>query len=190
MSWVQPFRPQHLVQAAVLATALSTSAVWAAAPTQTPALSTEQQARAEHLKDTLRCPICTGESINESTNDISREMRAEVERMVAEGQSNRQVYDYFSARYGQFVLLDPPKQGANLLLWAGPLLALGAGGWWLLSNLKTSSSRAATAQPSSFGAVQDHTTGNHVPDHHSAEAELRPYLEQVQREVRRSGETE
>lgn len=104
--------------------------------------------------------------------------------MVAEGQSDRQVYDYFSARYGQFVLLDPPKQGANLLLWAGPLLALGAGGWWLLSNLKTSTSKAATAtvQPSSFNSE------SHILESHSAESELRPYLEQVQREVSRRDE--
>lgn len=158
---------------ALLAASLSlTLPAFAVAPTATPALSAPQQAQAERLQSTLRCPICTGESILDSSNDISREMRAEVERLVAQGQSDREVYDHFAARYGQFVLLDPPKQGANLVLWAGPLLALGAGGWWLLRTL---GNRPKPTYAATHPADDD--------------PELRPYLEQVQREAKQMSRT-
>lgn len=99
------------------------------------ALTPAQEARAKHLGSNLRCPICTGVPITESTNDISREMLREVREQVAAGRSDRQIYDYFAARYGNFVLLDPPKEGSNLLLWGAPLAALVAGGAVLWSFL-------------------------------------------------------
>ncbi|MDO4264833.1 MAG: cytochrome c-type biogenesis protein CcmH, partial [Deinococcus sp.] len=84
----------------------------------------------------------------------------------------------FAARYGQFVLLDPPKQGANLVLWAGPLLALAAGGWWLLRTLKPRPQAAGTAPQGSWPAAEE------------TDPELRPYLEQVQREARQRSAAE
>ncbi|EYB69846.1 cytochrome C biogenesis protein [Deinococcus phoenicis] len=92
------------------------------------ALSPAQESRAERLGNNLRCPICTGVPITESTNDISREMLRDVRGQVAAGRSDREIYAYFAARYGNFVLLDPPKEGSNLLLWGAPLAALAAGG--------------------------------------------------------------
>ncbi|GHF98125.1 hypothetical protein GCM10017783_07640 [Deinococcus piscis] len=165
------------VQSALLVGLLSLSTpAFASAPL---ALSAQQQAQAERLQDTLRCPICTGESINESSNDISREMRAEVERLVAQGLSDREIYDHFAARYGQFVLLDPPKQGANLVLWAGPLLALGAGAWWLIQTL----GRRPQAVPATDSKPAADAGRRTEP---AQDPDLQPYLEQVQREARRT----
>lgn len=134
-------------------------------------LSPAELVRAEQVQQSLRCPICTGESIAESTNDISRAMRAEVERLVAEGRSEREIFEHFEARYGPFVLLDPPKEGANLVLWAGPLLALGLGGWWLWGILNRRQAKAETVTLS--GDLED------------------PYLAQVQSDLaaRQSGHT-
>ena len=39
--------------------------------------------------------------------------------------------DYLVARYGDFVLYDPPLKGSTLLLWGGPALLLLAGLAWL-----------------------------------------------------------
>jgi len=48
------------------------------------------------------------------------------ERLVA-GDSNAEVVDFITDRYGEYVLLNPTKSGSNLLLWlAGPVM-LGAG---------------------------------------------------------------
>lgn len=112
-----------------------------------PALSPAQEARAERLGTNLRCPICTGVPITESTNDISREMLREVREQVAAGRSDRDVYGYFVARYGNFVLLDPPKEGVGVLLWGAPLLALGAGGAVLWRVLRRRTTAASAAPP-------------------------------------------
>ncbi|EYB66330.1 MULTISPECIES: cytochrome c-type biogenesis protein [Deinococcus] len=92
------------------------------------ALTPEQEARTERLGNNLRCPICTGLPITESTNDLSVQMLREVRQQVAAGRGDREIYAYFAARYGNFVLLDPPKEGSNLLLWGAPLAALAVGG--------------------------------------------------------------
>ncbi len=126
-------------RALALAFALGASAL-AAAP-----LTPQQEAQVRQIAVNIRCPICTGVPITESTNDISREMLRDVREQVAAGRSARDVYAYFSARYGNFVLLDPPKEGSNLLLWGAPLAALGGGGAVLWLFLRRRQNAAAPA---------------------------------------------
>ncbi|WP_216329120.1 cytochrome c-type biogenesis protein [Deinococcus aestuarii] len=132
------------------------------------ALTPDQEVRARHLGSNLRCPICTGVPITESTNDISREMLRDVREQVAAGRSDRDIYSYFAARYGNFVLLDPPKEGSNLLLWGAPLLALAGGGAVLWSVLR----KRNVAAPSTAEAAS------------VAEEPFDPFLAQVRRETR------
>jgi cytochrome c-type biogenesis protein CcmH len=47
--------------------------------------------------------------------------------MVQQGKSPKEIQDYFVSRYGEFVLLSPPKRGFNLLVWVLPFLAIGLG---------------------------------------------------------------
>ncbi|THF72015.1 cytochrome c-type biogenesis protein CcmH [Deinococcus sp. Arct2-2] len=147
-----------------LAFALSASAL-AAAP-----LTPQQEAQARQIAVNIRCPICTGVPITESTNDISREMLRGVREQVAAGRSARDVYAYFSARYGNFVLLDPPKEGSNLLLWGAPLAALGGGGavLWLFLRRKQ-------------GAVAPTVAGEQTADE-----PFDPFLAQVRRDTGQS----
>ncbi|WP_019585768.1 cytochrome c-type biogenesis protein [Deinococcus apachensis] len=136
------------------------------------ALTPAQEARAQHLGSNLRCPICTGVPITESPNDISREMLREVREQVAAGRSDRDVYAYFAARYGNFVLLDPPKEGSNLLLWGAPLAALAAGGavlWGFLYRKRSAPEATALL---------------------SADEPFDPYLAEVQRRTRQAGSGE
>ncbi|UQN07766.1 cytochrome c-type biogenesis protein CcmH [Deinococcus sp. QL22] len=144
------------------------AAAYAAAP-----LTPQQEAQARQIATNLRCPICTGVPITESTNDISREMLRDVREQVAAGRSARDVYAYFSARYGDFVLLDPPKEGTNLLLWGAPLAALGGGGavlWLFLRRRQGAVAPAAQAEQSadepfdSFLAQVRRDTGRSSPD--------------------------
>lgn len=130
------------------------------------ALTPDQEARAERLGNNLRCPICTGLPITESTNDISREMLRDVREQVAAGRSDRDIYSYFAARYGNFVLLDPPKEGSNLLLWGAPLVALAGGGAVLWSVLRK------------------RNTASTSPTEPVAEEPFDPFLAQVRRETR------
>lgn len=99
-------------------------------------LSTAQEAQAQAIGRTIRCPVCQGLPITESPSDLSRQMLRELREQVGAGQNADQITTYFAARYGDTVLLDPPRRGVNLLLWLGPLAALLLGGWWLAGSVK------------------------------------------------------
>jgi cytochrome c-type biogenesis protein CcmH len=86
------------------------------------------EARARAITITLRCPVCQGESIDDSNAPISRDLRLLVRERILAGDSDAQVVDYVVARYGEFVLFKPRTTGSGLALWlAGPLMLLAGG---------------------------------------------------------------
>ena len=87
------------------------------------------ESRARDLQRQLRCLVCQGESIDESSAPLAADLRAVVREQMAAGKTNRQIQDYLVARYGDFVLMKPPVQPNTYLLWLAPFLVLaGAGG--------------------------------------------------------------
>jgi cytochrome c-type biogenesis protein CcmH len=91
------------------------------------------EARARGLSQELRCLVCQNQSIDESNADLAHDLRVLLRQRLAAGDSDQQVLDYIVARYGVFVLLDPPFEPSTYLLWlAPPLLALGGAGLLLL----------------------------------------------------------
>lgn len=83
------------------------------------------EARAREISAGLRCVVCRGENIDESNADIARDLRLLVRERLLEGDSNAEVVDFVVDRYGEYVLMKPTAQGANILLWwAGPALFL------------------------------------------------------------------
>lgn len=90
------------------------------------------EARAREISETLRCPVCRNESIDESHAEVARDIRLLVRERLVAGASDEEVVGAVVARYGEFVLLRPNADGANLVLWlAAPALlaAAGALGW-------------------------------------------------------------
>lgn len=89
------------------------------------------EARARALSQELRCPVCRNESIDESHATLARELRLVLRERLLAGDSDAQIRAFMVARYGEFVLLRPDRQGVNLVLWLAPgvllLLALGVG---------------------------------------------------------------
>lgn len=116
-----------MIRALLLALLLATPAL-AVQPDEVlpdPAL----EARARAISQMLRCPVCQNENIDDSDAGIARDLRLLVRERLVAGDTDDAVVDYVVARYGEFVLLTPPAQGANLLLWAaGPLLLLAGAG--------------------------------------------------------------
>ncbi|MBV8060753.1 MAG: cytochrome c-type biogenesis protein CcmH [Alphaproteobacteria bacterium] len=93
-----------------------------AAESTLPDLAQEQRAVA--LGNLFRCVVCQSESINDSQADMARDLRQLVRDKVAAGWSDRQIIDYVRARYGDFILLNPPMQVNTWLLWGAPALFL------------------------------------------------------------------
>lgn len=85
--------------------------------------------RVQELAERLRCPVCKSVSIAESQSDTAVAMRGVVAEQVAAGRSDREIVDYFQARYGHWVLFDPPAAGVTLALWLIPVVVtvLGVG---------------------------------------------------------------
>lgn len=91
------------------------------------------EARAREISRDVRCPVCQGETIDDSNAPISRDLRLIIRERLVAGDSNAEVFAFLRQRYGDGVLFKPPFEGANLILWlAGPGLLLVAGAGYLL----------------------------------------------------------
>jgi cytochrome c-type biogenesis protein CcmH len=119
----------------------------AGAAAGTPAPDVEQRTR--EIASELRCVVCQNLSVADSPSDLAKEMRNLVREQVEQGKSRDEILEYFTSRYGEFVLLSPTRRGFNLLVWGLPFLAivLGAGGVYLLV-------RRWTRQPAEEPAVE------------------------------------
>lgn len=108
----------------ILALFLAVSPAFAVQPDEMladPAL----EARAREISSDIRCPVCQGETIDDSNAPIARDLRIIIRERLTAGDSDAEVVDYIVARYGEGVLFNPPAQGVNLVLWlAGPALLL------------------------------------------------------------------
>lgn len=90
--------------------------------------SAEQEQQYRELTASLRCPKCQNNSIADSNAMIAADMRLKVYQLLKQGQSEAQITQYMIDRYGHFVTYQPPVTPSTLILWAGPLLFIIAGG--------------------------------------------------------------
>ena len=88
----------------------------------------ELQARYEEIISEVRCVQCQNQTIKDSNVQIASDLRREIRRLIGEGKSNAEVYDFLVQRYGEFVLYRPPMSGFTLLLWLAPGVFLLVGG--------------------------------------------------------------
>ncbi|MFD2205122.1 cytochrome c-type biogenesis protein [Kiloniella antarctica] len=82
------------------------------------------EARAREISKEVRCLVCQNEPIDSSNADLAKELRIVVRERLVAGDSDDDVKNYLSSRYGDFVLFRPPFKTSTLLLWFGPLLVL------------------------------------------------------------------
>jgi cytochrome c-type biogenesis protein CcmH len=82
------------------------------------------EARLKIVAAELRCPVCQGESIYDSHSTVAQQMRALIREQIAAGKSDPEILDFFVARYGEFILMEPKKSGTTLMVWLFPILAM------------------------------------------------------------------
>lgn len=76
------------------------------------------------LSEELRCLVCQNQSIADSHAELADDLRREIRGMIKAGKSDKEIIDFMVARYGDFVLYNPPFKATTLLLWVGPLLLM------------------------------------------------------------------
>lgn len=96
--------------------------------------SDEDRARA--IGSRVKCPVCQGVAIADSPSETARAMMDVVEERIADGWSDNQIIDYFSERYTDSIVIDPPFAGNTLLVWLIPMLAVVAGGFMIFTRRK------------------------------------------------------
>ncbi len=72
----------------------------------------------------LRCPKCQNQNLEDSNAGVAADLRREVHRLLHDGYSDDEIYDYMVARYGEFVLYRPKVSGITLYLWLAPAVLL------------------------------------------------------------------
>ena len=107
---------------AIALLALAAALVFAARPHEVTA-----DERIGQITTELRCPVCQGLSVKDSTSETARQMRDLVAQRVREGKSNAEIEAEFRAAYGDWIFLSPPVASWSGLVWLVPIAALGAG---------------------------------------------------------------
>jgi cytochrome c-type biogenesis protein CcmH len=86
-----------------------------------PSTSLEQ---VDAIGQTIRCPVCNGESVAQSDADISKQIRTDIAQRLQEGQSADEIRAYYAAKYGDSILVTPQSNGLVALVWIIPVAAL------------------------------------------------------------------
>jgi cytochrome c-type biogenesis protein CcmH len=105
------------------------------------------ESRARALSGELRCMVCQNQSIDDSDAPLARDLRLLVRERLKAGDSDKQVLDFLTARYGQFVLLRPRFGWDTALLWLAPAAVLLAGGWGLMALLRRRRTDPVDSEP-------------------------------------------
>ena len=110
------------VVVAIALLVLAAALVFAARPHEVTA-----EERIDQITTELRCPVCQGLSVKDSTSETARQMRDLVAQRVREGKSNAEIEAEFRAAYGDWIFLSPPVASWSGLVWLVPIAAIAAG---------------------------------------------------------------
>jgi cytochrome c-type biogenesis protein CcmH len=92
--------------------------------------------RYKELIAEIRCLVCQNQSLADSDAELAHDLRKEVYDLMQEGQGDAQIVDFMVARYGDFVLYNPPVKPSTYLLWYGPFVLLAIGFLFLIKTVR------------------------------------------------------
>jgi len=80
--------------------------------------------RARNISKNIRCMVCQNQSIDESSAPLAKDLRILIRDKIKEGNKDEEIYKFLTDRYGDFILLKPPLNSKNLILWFLPFVFL------------------------------------------------------------------
>ena len=136
---------------AVALLALAAALVFAARPHE---LTADE--RVDQITMELRCPVCQGLSVKDSTSETARQMRDLVAQRVREGKTDAEIESEFRAAYGDWIFLSPPVASWSGLVWLVPIAALAAGLVLVTGRLRsTDTPQVAAPSPTEVAALRE-----------------------------------
>jgi cytochrome c-type biogenesis protein CcmH len=138
---------RHRLALALLALVLAAPGALAATSPDEMLADPVLEQRARDLGKQLRCLVCQNQSIDDSNADLARDLRRIVRERLVAGDSDAEILEFLTARYGDFVLLKPPVEPATWGLWFGPFLVLVVAGLGALVYLRRNRASAPPAAP-------------------------------------------
>ena len=82
------------------------------------------ESRARNISKNIRCMICQNQSIDESNAPLAKDLRILIRDKIKEGKKDEEIYKFLTDRYGDFILLKPPLNSKNVILWFLPFIFL------------------------------------------------------------------
>ena len=84
----------------------------------------KQELRARNISKNIRCMICQNQSIDESSAPLAKDLRILIRNKIKDGKRDKEIYNFLTDRYGDFILLKPPLKLSTLALWLLPFIFL------------------------------------------------------------------
>jgi len=103
------------------------------------------EARLKHLAVELRCLVCQSQTLADSNAPLAEDLRREVREMIAKNMSDKEIIEFLTSRYGDFVLYRPPVKATTALLWVGPFVLLTIGATALVITLRRRANKVVDA---------------------------------------------
>ena len=101
--------------------------------------NSKYELRARSISKNIRCMVCQNQSIDESNAPLAKDLRILIRDKIKEGNKDEEIYKFLTDRYGDFILLKPPLNSKNLILWFLPFLFLILGIYVVFYHNKKSS---------------------------------------------------
>ena len=80
--------------------------------------------RARNISKNIRCMVCQNQSIDDSNASLAKDLRILIRSQILIGKSDKEIYEFLTERYGDFILLKPPIKTSTLALWFLPMFFL------------------------------------------------------------------
>ena len=84
----------------------------------------KKELRARIISQNIRCMVCQNESIDESNASLAKDLRILIRNEIKKGKDDKEIYEFLTDRYGDFILLKPPLRLTTLALWFLPIIFL------------------------------------------------------------------
>ncbi len=85
-------------------------------------------ARYDRITHELRCVVCQNNSIADSNVQLAKDLCRQVRELLLAGNTDEEVFDFMTARYGEFIRFKTPLEGKTLFIWGAPFFMLLLGG--------------------------------------------------------------